>query len=495
MNKNLLRRMITLVITLSLGTSLASAQFAEDVLRLSQYGLGVGGRSLGMGNASVGGAEDYSALFWNPAGLAQLRSYEFSAGLSFLGYSDNTKFMGTATNANHNVVNLNNLGLVYPVPTVQGSLTFALGFNRVTNYTSATSFTGFNPSSSIMASLIPDVDLYSLSSSDVSDLLNNNIPYQLFLADTSNGRIVTPINGNVQQSGTIREGGGINHWSFGGGIDVARDFSVGVTLSLVSGSYSYDRVYTETDVNNVYQKLPADFYGQFDQFKYISTINSDISGFNAVIGLMYHKQGKFNFGFTVRTPTYYTIDETFSDEGKSRFDPNQNGVVDQYNITFNGKTRYKVTTPLVVSMGGAVHFRDFFILAADVDYTDWTQMKFDTQDATLLSENRLIQSIYRSTFNIRLGGEVLLWDLGVKLRAGAIVNQSPYEGDPASFDQVYYTAGAGFRLDRNVWLNVAYALGDWKTFRDNYYVAGVAASRTNEHVKTNNLNATLSFQF
>ena len=109
-------------------------------------------------------------------------------------------------------------------------------------------------------------------------------------------------------------------------------------------------------------------------------------------------------------------------------------------------------------------------------------MKFDTQDPTLLSENRLIQNIYRSTFNVRVGGEVLLWDFGVKLRAGAIVNQSPYEGDPASFDQVYYTAGAGFRLDRNVWLNVA-------------YVAGVAASRTNEHVKTNNLNATISFQF
>ncbi|MBF8248471.1 MAG: hypothetical protein HW374_1271, partial [Bacteroidetes bacterium] len=45
-------------------------QFAEDALRFSQLGLSVGARSLGMGNATVGSVNDYSALFWNPAGLA-----------------------------------------------------------------------------------------------------------------------------------------------------------------------------------------------------------------------------------------------------------------------------------------------------------------------------------------------------------------------------------------------------------------------------------------
>ena len=51
------------------------AQYAEDALRYSQLGLGVGARQLGMGNATVGRVDDYSALFWNPAGLALERSF------------------------------------------------------------------------------------------------------------------------------------------------------------------------------------------------------------------------------------------------------------------------------------------------------------------------------------------------------------------------------------------------------------------------------------
>ena len=121
-------------------------------------------------------------------------------------------------------------------------------------------------------------------------------------------------------------------------------------------------------------------------------------------------------------------------------------------------------------------------------------MKFDTPNSDLEAENRLIQKIYRSTINLRGGAEVRLWDLGVKLRGGFNLKPSPYEGDPSTFDQRYYTAGVGFELDRNVWLNVGYAYGYWKTFRDNYYY-GNASSRTDESVKTNNLILSLSCQF
>ena len=469
----------------------ASAQYAEDVLRFSQMGLASGARSLGMGNASVGVAEDYSALFWNPAGLAQLRSYEFSVGLSFQNYSNATKYLGTKTNASDGILNLNNLGVVYPVPTSRGALTFAFGFNRISNYSTKTEFAGFNPSSSIIPSLLPAVNLNNLSSADRNDYLDNNIPYQLYLADTSNGQFVTSIYDNVRQSATIREGGGVNHWSFGGALDVARDFSLGVTVSIVTGSYSYDREYREDDTQNFYQKAPSDQLGLFDQFRYVSTINSDLSGFNALFGLMYHKPGKGRIGFTVRTPTYYTIKETFSDEGFSRFDPNLDGTVDEFNIAFDGKTEYTIATPPVLTAGASYQIGDFLLLSGDAEYTDWRQMRFDTQNSSLEAENRLIEKIYRSTISLRGGAEVTLWELGLKLRGGIAYKPSAYEGDPSSFDQKYYTAGAGIQLDREVWLNAAYAFGQWKTFRDNYF----PGSRTDESVKTDNFILSLSFQF
>ncbi len=481
----------TLMVT---GLSLSRAQFAEDVLRFSQLGLASGARAIGMGNAAVGVAEDYSALFWNPAGLAQLHNYEFSAGFSYADYANSTRFLGSKTNASSGILNLNNLGIVYPVPTQRGSLTFAFGFHRVANYSTNASFAGFNATSSIVPSLIPDVDLDALSSSSRQEYLDNNIPYQLFLADTLNGRFVTTIFDSVKQSATIREGGGVNHWSFGGAVDVAKDLSLGVTVSLVTGSYSYDREFQENDVLNVYQKAPGDTYGLFDQFTYASTINSELNGFNALFGLMYRKQGKVRIGFTVRTPTYYTIKETHSDEGRSRFDPNLNGVVDEYDIAFDGRTEYEVITPSVLSLGGSYQFGDLLLVSGDAEYTDWRQMKFGTKNSSLDAENRLIQKIYRSTVNLRGGVELSLWDFGVKLRAGVVVKPSPYENDPASFDQRYYTAGAGFQLDHNVWLQAGYAYGFWKTFRDNYFGTTIP-SRTDESVKTNNVVLSLSFQF
>lgn len=485
-------RILTTVVLIS---TPAFAQYAEDVLRFSQFGLGVGARSLGMGNASVGSSPDYATLFWNPAGLASLRNYEFSLGLSYLGYGNTTRFLGTKTTSKSDATNLNNLGLVYPVPTVRGSLTLAFGFQRVAGYTSVAELTGFNSGSSMILARTPVTNLSGLSPEEVRDLLDNNIPFQLYLADTSNGQLYPLITGNVQQTARIVENGGINHWSFGGALDVAKDLSLGASLSLVSGTYGYTREYEESDVRGVYTKDPSAYYGEFDHFSLVSTINSELSGFNANFGLMYRKQGKYKLGVTVRTPTYYTIQETFSDEARSRFDPNSDGSIDRYDIAFDGKTEYRIVTPVVLSAGGSVQFRDLLVLSADLEYTDWTQMKFDTDNSELEAENRLIQRIYRSTFNIRSGAELTFWDWGLIVRGGFVLNPSPYKDDPAEFDQKYYTAGIGIELDEGVFLNAAYAFGEWKTFRDNYTLPGMVASRTNEHIRTNNVNVTLSFRF
>lgn len=471
------------------------AQFAEDVLRFSQVGSGSGATSLSLGNASVASVEDFTALYWNPAALTQFRNYEFSVGTSYYGYDNTTRFLGKRTEGSGNTLNLTNLGIVYPVPTVRGSLTFAFGFNRVANFTSVSEFSGYNASSSIIPALIPDVDLSTLSQAERDELLDNNIPYQLFLADISGNRLVTPVDRDVEQSAVIREGGGVNHWSFGGAIDVAKNFSLGASLSIVTGSYQYDREYYEEDVLDRYQRAPADTLGLFDRFSLISSIDSELNGVGAVFGFHYRNVGKYRVGFTVRTPTYYTIKESFRDEARSRFDPNLNGTIDDFDISFDGRTEYKIVTPVVITLGGAVQFRDWLMVSGDLEYTDWKTMHFSGGSPELEAENRLIQNIYRATFNLHGGIEVTLWDLGIKLRGGMSVKPSPYDGDPSDFDQQYYTAGAGFRLDENLWLNAGYGFGNWKTFRDNYVFDGAAPSRTNEHIKTHQANLTLSLQF
>ena len=60
-------------------SSFSSAQ--EGIFFLGEE-LGVGSRAMGMGGAYVGIADDYSALYWNPAGLGQIRRMEVNVGFS-----------------------------------------------------------------------------------------------------------------------------------------------------------------------------------------------------------------------------------------------------------------------------------------------------------------------------------------------------------------------------------------------------------------------------
>ena len=455
----------------------ARAQYAEDVLRFSTAGLGVGASWLGSGNATVGRVDDYSAMFWNPAGLANMRSYEFSFGLSYLGYGNEATYLGNTTSSSVSTVNLNAVGIAIPVPTVQGSLTFALGFGRHSTYKATSEFGGFNTSNSI-----------------VESMLGQDLPYAIYLAttDSVSGLPIPFVTGNIQQDVVVSESGGINNWSFGAAVDVAKDLSVGATFNYQEGSYQYDREFEEEDTRNFYNGAqPDDFY----RFRYSSTIGSSLSGVSGLFGIMYRAKGFLRFGMTVRTPTYYWIREDFGDRGVSEFDPTSPDA-GPFQADYPGYTEYEITTPLVVSGGAALNFWDFLTVAADAEYTDWTQMKFETSNPDLQEENRLITKVYRSTVNLRGGADLNLLGSGVRLRGGLIWNPSPYEGYPAEFDQIYLTAGAGFEFAGNVMLDLAYARGFWDTYRDNYTIAGVEqASRTTESITTDNVTVTLRARF
>lgn len=458
-------------------TRTAEAQFAEDALRFSTPGLGVGAAWLGSGNATVGHIDDYSAMFWNPAGLANMRSYEFSFGLSYFGYNNEASYLDNTTSSYASSVNLNALGIAIPVPTVQGSLTFALGFGRHSTYKTTAEFGGFNASNSI-----------------VESMLGQDLPYAIYLAstDSASGLPIPFVTGNIQQDAVVSESGGINNWSLGAAVDVAKDLSIGATFNYQEGSYQYDREFQETDTRNFYNGAPPD---DFYRFRYSSTISSSLSGVSGLFGIMYRAKGFLRFGMTVRTPTYYWIKEDFGDRGVSEFDPTSPDA-GPFQADYPGYTEYEITTPLVVSGGAALNFWDFLTVAADAEYTDWTEMKFETTNPDLQEENRLITKVYRSTVNLRGGAELNLLGSGVRLRAGLIWNPSPYKDDPPEFDKVYLTAGAGFEFAGNVALDVAYARGFWDTYRDNYAIAGVEqASRTSESITTDDVFVTLRARF
>lgn len=115
--------------------------FAESPLVTTD---GVGTRALGLGNNYTALSSDYSAVFWNPAGLAFLPIREASVGLSGSNLAGDTKFGGTETTYDKSQMQLSNIGLVRSLPTTRGGFAFALGYSRPYNLNDLRVFTGSN---------------------------------------------------------------------------------------------------------------------------------------------------------------------------------------------------------------------------------------------------------------------------------------------------------------------------------------------------------------
>jgi long-subunit fatty acid transport protein len=359
-------------------------------------------------------------------------------------------------------------------------MVLAFGFDRQSNFSGGMSFTGFNPGSSIIQTYARNGAFYP---SDLSD----NLAYQLYLADidTLTGRFQSPITGKVTQIAKVVESGGLNNWSIAGALDIAKDLSLGVTLTYLSGTYRYDRMYNEEDRGHNWDAFPYDF----SKLTVDEYIEGDISGSNAKFGLMYRIPDRFRLGIGIKTPTSFTVKENFGTTARATFD---NGDVYPSDKPFQttGSGQYDVVTPWVFSAGLSVMLQELMV-SGDIEATDWTQLKFENANADVIAQNKDMKTIFRGTLNFRTGLEYDFTKIGVRLRAGYMYYTSPYADDPSSFDQKYLTGGVGFLLGPSTMFDVSYARGWWDTFRTNYD----SSSRTDEKITTNTVMATLSYRF
>ncbi len=202
--------------------SSVQAQYPIDALRYSFANLGSGARAMGMGGAYVGVADDFSAIYWNPAGLGQIHQFEFTGGFDNINVSNDATYINSVQNYTNSVTSLGSIGVVIPMATRRGSLAFAVGYNRPQDFTAAVSAHGFNQNSSVTSSMY--IDPSSIS---------GDMAYNLFLEDTL-GNI--RIRGNVDQVATILEEGRLGSWAFAGAIEAAQNLFLGASLDIYSGT-------------------------------------------------------------------------------------------------------------------------------------------------------------------------------------------------------------------------------------------------------------------
>lgn len=468
-----------------------NAQNDVDAYRYSSPGFGIGGRALGMGTAYTAIANDYSAIYWNPAGLGQIEMSEFSLGLSHLSFNNTSTFFKNQKSYSNSGTSLNSLGLVYPFPTVRGSLVFAAGYFRSNDFTTGLGYEAFNPRKSIIQLWAPDGYYQDTSKTKLLERLEGNLAWGLFLADTvsigtNNFILRSPIIDNLMHGGTVLEDGGINNWSIALASEPVKNLLMGLTLNIVTGSYNWTQTYTEKDVDNYYKTSPFDF----DKLTINRWIEGELSGFYAKFGFLYNIDNRTRVGFTLKTPTWLTIKEKFGDNLKSTFD---NG--DRFTYKFKDlQNEYDIVTHLVVT-GGFSHIFGDFLVSADLEFTDWTQMEFrPVRD--YLDLNQQIKDRFEPTVNLRVGFEYEISQLGLRLRGGFAHIPSPYKGDPASYNKKLITAGLGYIISDVVAIDLGYGYGFYDTFHTNTVDPdNIRVAVTDEQITTHNAIITLTYRF
>jgi len=348
-------KIVSKVVTLGIVICLSGSSPAQEEIFSLGMQLGTGARAIAMGGAytSVGG--DFSASFWNPAALANIKRVEFYGSLSHLMRQNRVEFSDipnpTINENEENFTRFNDLGLAYPVPTQQGSLVFSFGYNRVKSYDSNFDFRGFNQDTLVL----------------------------------------------VNQAWKELETGSLNTWTASGAMAVSPNMSVGIGLNFWTGGSDFQTTFREVDIDNIYNIYPDDF----ENFTRDDGINTNISGFNIKVGGIMDLP-LLRLGATISTPITFKVKEEWSYHEETLFD--DGFVVDSLDA---GIFEYRIRSPWTFSGGASLNLLNF-VFSADLEYNDWTQIEYKSEPPvfgeTQASANRSIRDNYRATTRIRLGG-------------------------------------------------------------------------------------------
>jgi long-chain fatty acid transport protein len=381
---------------------------------------GIGSKALSMGGAFRGLADDWSACFWNPAGLANLPNSEFSFNL----YTLNFRPEYTAK-----------------VHFGQGEYIYEVGYEDATFYPEdralfLPSFSGFYKFAQIegfsggIAFFVP----YRLESRwDLYDPpmgYNNDIPYPRF--DHEADIIIWDLHPTLSKD--FMEG----KLSLGAGLSVQRaDFELRRVV-LTPTIYPRPHEYFPVDWN-----LKTDGWGM---------------GFN--VGILYKASPKLQFGFSYRSPVDIDL--------KGNLD------LEMYLPTvkpyFEGGTYkyqegdFETTLPLPGDLGVGVAFKptERLSLTFDLNSTNWSRLdQLETKDFFLrLEESAYYLNVEKSELlfewdnitRFSLGGEYLLGE-NLWVRAGYFFETSPIPNStftmliPDVGDKNCFNVGLSYRVN------------------------------------------------
>jgi long-subunit fatty acid transport protein len=368
----------------------------------NQYNFTYGTKAMSMGNAFTAVADDLTAVFWNPAGLAALRSPEFyfayQAESQTHVYDPQAKVIPGDTmqydyRLNSKLQQINFFSVSAPAEFWKMKWGFALSYYRYIPY-------GFKGSAEVR-----------LTHSQNSLISENTVNF--------------------------KGSEGIDVLAFSTATGISEYFALGCTLQQFFGSGT---MHSQTI------DQAGDFHQQY---------NENLRGRNLIIGMMFRPIKALSLGFTFHSGLKNNFDSTLL-----TWEVDKQGV--DVNLSAKGALA-QVVIPAQYSLGAALQLASWLNLSFDYSRIDWQKGTIGDYYASgsLLPypQKADFSSEQKNVSNLRLGMEIdlPLRRLLLHLRSGWFADKQLYADSSGQAVKISgYAAGVGCELSKYLQMEIAY---------------------------------------
>ena len=459
---------------------------------------------------SVSSFNGFGSFMDNPASMALAKGSFYSLGWFSQSSDQTNSYLGNANTSNLSNTSFGNLGLVYKLPTRQGSFVIGGGYNLIGKQNNESFLNGFNENNSI-------TDLFKQTSSDYND-----IAFEAYAIDYRNGtsndiesifRVDARPSGflGINQYADISNRKTMGDFSIFASTEIQKDLFVGVSLGILTGSINHDRKFEEVDEDNLYadDAIPEDPDNSATDI-YSITLTDDLDtefySFTARGGVIYKILPYLNIGASIVLPTKMIVSETYFANIDTQLDDFTNFLDNSFESEFD----YSVTRPAEYKIGGTVDNIGNFSVSASAEYIDYRSTKIDltinTQnldpsEVAYLNEdqqatNEAISRDYAAVINFRSNASYRL-NNDINITAG--YSYYPGKHQTYHFDEEVYSAGLSFPVLTGMVINIS---GQYSSHDNRFLVYDfensaneVISNSVSQNVDRLNIIAGIQFKF
>ncbi len=443
---------------LTVSATVAMAQNEDDAIRYSNIVPMGTAKFISMGGAmgAIGG--DMSAISINPAGLGVYRNNQFSftpmwnteKSEAEMWYTDNSKTKQTNPSAKTTTTDFRfaNVGLVsvFPADADMGLTSFSTGiyYNRIANFAGEYVAKGYNAVGSLLDKEVDDFN---------ADVWDGNIFYKsyLFRYDSLDQKYYNDYEWVGQygsdQRKSVATSGSMGEYCFALGFNINNKYYLGGSLNIVRVNYKQVQDYYEKPDFNDIDLIDLNVTDEF--------ITSG-GGVNMKLGVIGWLNEYVRFGASFQTPTLLKLTDDYGsrvDANVVDWRQNDDDTYSPYTLNGSAKTNgtmdWNLTLPSRFTGSLAFVAPGRGMIDIDCDIVNYSATNLDDDDEYIGNEfadlNDRISDIYRTTVNVRLGGEMTFGP--VVARGGLGFYGSPFKSGEvnSSASRKVFSLGLGYR--------------------------------------------------